>query len=158
MVGGTYFVATGGIWSWEVVIIGLIYALGPTSVLFGKHIDKSIEDRKKKVFTLPVIIGERISRWGTIAMWILQYILIALLIINGHLSIAVAVVLLAIPKFIGAVKIFAKPRPTEKPEDKKAGRWPLYLVAHAFDYNQRFGLLFLLGLIINLFLIKFGIF
>src|SRR5699024_14053 len=66
MVGGTYFVTTGGEWSWAVVTLGLIYALGPTSVIFGKHIDKAPEDIKKKVYTLPALLGETASRYITI--------------------------------------------------------------------------------------------
>lgn len=158
MVGGTYFVTSGGEWSWPVTIVGLVYALGPTSVLFGKHIDKSAEDKKKKVFTLPVILGERNSRWTTIILWFVQYLLVAWLIINGSLGITLAVVLFAIPKYIWAARIFAKPRPTSKPEGEKGRGWPLYLVDHAFQYNKRFGMLFLLGLIIDLVLVKTGIF
>lgn len=150
MVGGTYYVTTGGNWSWQVAIVGLVYALGPTAVLFGKHIDKSIEDRKKKVFTLPVILGEKVSRWTTIVLWLIQYLLVGWLIMDGYLGYAVAIVVLAIPKYIWAAKLFAQPRPTEKPEGELGKTWPLYLVDHAFQYNKRFGLLFLLGLIIDL--------
>ena len=150
MVGGTYYVTTGGHWSWQVAIVGLVYALGPTAVLFGKHIDKSIEDRKKKVFTLPVILGEKVSRWTTIVLWLVQYLLVAWLIVDGYLGYGVAIVVLAIPKYIWAAKIFAQPRPTVKPEGELGKTWPLYLVDHAFQYNKRFGLLFLLGLIIDL--------
>lgn len=154
MVGGTYYVTTGGIWSWPVAIIGLVYALGPTSVLFGKHIDKSAEDRKKRVFTLPVILGEKLSRWTTIVLWLVQYLLVAWLIVDGYLGFAAAIVLFAIPKYIWAAKVFAQPRPTVKPEGEKGRGWPLYLVDHAFQYNKRFGMLFILGLIIDLVIVK----
>lgn len=157
MVGGTYFVTSGGEWSWPVAIVGLVYAMGPTSVLFGKHTDKLKEDKKKKVFTLPVILGERNSRWTTIGMWLVQYILVGWLIIDGSLGVALAVVLFAIPKYIWAAKVFAKQRPTSKPEGNTGNGWPLYLVDHAFQYNRSFGLLFLLGLIVDLVLVKIGI-
>lgn len=158
MVGGTYFVTAGGTWSWPVAVIGLVYALGPTSVLFGKHIDKSKEDRQKKVFTLPVILGERNARWSTIVLWIVQYFLVAWLTFTGSLGWPLALVLFSIPKFLWAAKVFAQPRPTEKPEGEKGEGWPLYLVGHAFQYNKRFGGLFLLGLLIDLILTKSGIF
>jgi 1,4-dihydroxy-2-naphthoate octaprenyltransferase len=157
MVGGTYFVTTGGEWSWPVAIVGLVYALGPTSVLFGKHTDKLKEDKKKRVFTLPVILGERTSRWFTIIMWFVQYLLVAWLILGGYIGVALAVVLFAIPKYLWATKVFSKPRPDSEPADLEKGVWPLYLSAHAFIYNKRFGLLFLLGLIIDLVLVKTGI-
>jgi 1,4-dihydroxy-2-naphthoate octaprenyltransferase len=157
MVGGTYFVTTGGDWSWPVSIIGIVYALGPTSVLFGKHIDKLKEDKIKRVYTLPVILGENNSRWVTIIIWGIQYLLVGWLIITGYLGFAMAVVVLALPKYFWAVRIFSKPRPLTEPETLEKGVWPLYLSAHAFIYNKRFGLLFLLGLIIDLVLLKMGI-
>ena len=57
MIGGGYYVITGQ-WDWNVVLASLPYALGPTTVIFGKHIDKYKEDKAKGVHTLPVIIGE----------------------------------------------------------------------------------------------------
>jgi 1,4-dihydroxy-2-naphthoate octaprenyltransferase len=156
MVGGTYFVTSGGEWSWAVSTIGLIYALGPTSVLFGKHTDKLKEDKKKRVFTLPVILGERNSRWFTIIMWLAQYFLVAWLILSEYVGIPLAIVVLALPKYIWAAKVFSKTRPETEPEDLEKGVWPLYLSAHAFMYNKRFGLLFLLGLLIDLILVKTG--
>ncbi len=157
MIGGTYFVATGGVWSWTAVLIGLAYALGPTTVLFGKHIDKADQDIKKKVYTLPVILGEKVSRWTTIGLWVLQYVLIAYLIIAGDVSIAMAIVLLAVPKFIWASRVFSRPRPAEEPEGYVGTGWPLYLVSHAFVYNKRFGMFFLLGLILDLIVTKSGL-
>lgn len=154
MVGGTYFVTSGGEWSWPVAIIGLVYALGPTSVLFGKHTDKLKEDKKKRVFTLPVILGESNSRWFTIVMWFVQFLLVGWLVVGGFMGYAMVVVLLAIPKYIWAARVFSKPRPESEPEDLEKGVWPLYLSAHAFQYNKKFGLLFLLGLIIDLILVK----
>jgi len=157
MVGGSYYVTSGGNWSWPVAVIGLIYALGPTSVIFGKHIDKSKEDRKKKVYTLPVILGEKYSRWLTILLWVIQFALTAWLIISGNLSFTMAIVLLAVPKFMEVLKIFARPRPGTAPEGKIGKSWPLYFVHQAFLYNKRFGMLFLLGIILDLILIKSGI-
>lgn len=86
MIGGTYFVTSGYQWSWDVVWISALYAIGPTSVIFGKHIDKLKQDRVKKIFTLPVIIGEDVARYATLAMWILQYIGFAWLVITGKLT------------------------------------------------------------------------
>ena len=58
MVGGGYYVITGQ-WSWPVALASLAYALGPTTVIFGKHIDKHDPDQAKGIHTLPVIIGEK---------------------------------------------------------------------------------------------------
>ena len=43
MVGGGYYCITGE-WSWPVVLASIPYALGPVTVIFGKHIDKSKDD------------------------------------------------------------------------------------------------------------------
>lgn len=158
MIGGTYYVSGGSVWSWEAVMIGLIYAIGPTSVLFGKHTDKLKEDEKKKIHTLPVLIGEKAARYTNLGLWVAQFVLTAILVIMQKMSPAMLIVFLAIPKFIWAYKIFSKSRPEEEPDDLDRNVWPLYLSAHAFVYNRRFGGLFLLGLIIDIVLIKTGVF
>jgi len=156
MVGGSYLVVSGGHWDNWVVLLSLVYALGPTTVLFGKHTDKLPEDKLKGVRTLPVVIGEKAARYLTISFWILQYVLIIALVATNHLGPSMLIVLLAIPKLVWASKIFVKPRPLTKPEDGTAEGWPLYLVSHAFIYNRVFGLLFLLGLIVDVVLFKLG--
>ncbi len=65
---------------------------------------------------------------------------------------------IAVPKLIWASRVFSKPRPTEAPADLPPNTWPLYLSAHAFQYNKRFGALFLLGLIIDVILVKTGVY
>ena len=63
MVGGTAFAASGT-WDWRIALIGTAFALGPTTVIFGKHIDKIGFDRDKGVHTLPVRLGEvRARHW-----------------------------------------------------------------------------------------------
>ena len=156
MVGGTYFVVSGGQWDNWVVLLSLVYALGPTTVLFGKHTDKLPEDKAKGVRTLPVVIGEKAARYSTIVFWLLQYGFIITLVLTGRLGPAMLIVLLAIPKLIWAIKVFVKPRPAAKPEGAAGEGWPLYLVSHAFIYNRAFGLLFLLGLIVDVILYKLG--
>jgi 1,4-dihydroxy-2-naphthoate octaprenyltransferase len=147
MVGGTYFVVTQGRWDWGVVVVSLAYALGPTTVLFGKHTDKLAQDREKRVRTLPVLLGEAAARYATIGLWVLQYLLLAALIATGELRWPMAITALAIPSLLSSAKVFAKPRPTSEPEGLPPNVWPLYLSAVAFVYNRRFGGLFLLGLI-----------
>jgi len=73
MIGGGYYVITGSTWSWNVVIASLPYALGVTGVIFGKHIDKLEMDKAKRIHTLPVLLGERLSRATMTGMLVLQY-------------------------------------------------------------------------------------
>src|SRR5512133_2112084 len=95
MIGGGYFVITGQ-WDWNVALAGLPYALGPTTVIFGKHIDKLREDKAKNIHTLPVIIGETAGRYSVMAMMALQYLLVVALVISGFFTPAMLIVLLAL--------------------------------------------------------------
>ena len=157
MVGGTYLVTSGGNWNWEIILISLVYAVGPTTVLFGKHTDKLEEDRKKGVNTLPVIIGEAAARYSTMALWILQYVLLAGLIYFKIVGVLMALVILAIPKLVNTIKVFKEPRPKTEPEELPPDVWPLYLSASAFVYNKSFGVLFLIGLLADVIVKKTGI-
>ncbi|NMB72734.1 MAG: prenyltransferase [Bacteroidales bacterium] len=157
MIGGTYLVVSGGHWDWSIILISLVYALGPTSVLLGKHIDKLKEDKARGVRTLPVITGEKSARYLTISLLILQYLLVGMMVITGKTGAAVLIVLLALPKLFQTIRIFSRPRPSEEPNDIPKGSWPLYLVSYAFLYNRQFGSLFLLGLILDVILFRAGI-
>lgn len=152
MVGGTYYVVSGGHWSHEVTLISLAYAIGPTTVLFGKHTDKIDQDRAKRIHTLPVILGESLSRRVTIVLWIAQLALTALLVARGALGWPLLAVFLAVPSLRQGIAVFRQPRPSERPESFPASAWPLYLSAHAFVYNRRFGLLFLTALLVDVLL------
>ncbi len=72
MVGGSYYVISGR-FDWNVALASFPFALGSTAVLFGKHIDKLEADSGKKIRTLPVLLGERTSRWVTLGMFVAQY-------------------------------------------------------------------------------------
>ncbi len=154
MIGGTYYVTTSGTWNWDVVYIALLYAIGPTTVLLGKHTDKLQEDLKKKVYTLPVLLKEKNARYFTMLMWIIQYAMIGFYVIENN-AWPLLITFLAIPKLISTFKVFSKPRPKEAPENNKTG-WPLYLVSHAFIYNRLFSMLFFVGLLASVVLFKMG--
>jgi 1,4-dihydroxy-2-naphthoate polyprenyltransferase len=148
MIGGGYYVVTG-VWDWNVVLASLPYALGVTTVIFGKHIDKLEMDRAKGIHTLPVVLGERPSRAVAVGMMVLQYLLTGYLIITGFWMPVLLVVLLALPTFLRRIlPLFRQPKPAEKPVDFP-DVWPNYFVAAAFYHNRLFGLWFLLGLIVN---------
>ena len=154
MIGGTYFVSGGYHWSWEVTWLAVLYAIGPTSVIFGKHIDKLKEDRKKKIFTLPVILGQDISRYVVMLMWVVQLVGFTWMVINGALTLPVLIIWLALPYLWTKGKPFFKRRPDTKPDNYEAEAWPLYFVRYAFEYNKRFSLLFLLGIILHVVAVK----
>ncbi|MCX6226656.1 MAG: prenyltransferase [Bacteroidia bacterium] len=156
MIGGTYYVTAGYYWNQVVTWISVLYAIGPASVIIGKHIDKLKQDREKKIFTLPVIIGEEISRFVTLDLWAVQYIGFIFLVIFERLSWPILLIFFALPYLVTKGKPFLKKRPETKPDQYEAEAWPLYFVRYAFEYNKRFSLLFLLGMIIHILLTKLG--
>jgi 1,4-dihydroxy-2-naphthoate polyprenyltransferase len=149
MIGGGYYIITGD-WDWNVVIASLPYALGATTVIFGKHIDKFAADKAKGIHTLPVLLGERNARYAAIGMMMLQYALTIYLVAIGYFTPALLLVLPALKTFGLVFAVYRQPKPAERPEQYPADSWPLWFVAFAFLHNRRFGLLFLLGLVADL--------
>jgi 1,4-dihydroxy-2-naphthoate octaprenyltransferase len=151
MVGGVYYVVSG-VWSWDVTWLSLVYALGPTTVLFGKHTDKIEFDQAKGVNTLPVILGERWSRWSVIGMLLAQYILSLVLVIKGAYYWPLLLVFASLPNLIKVINIYRAPKPQSPPQDYPGDAWPLWFSAHSFVHTRKFTSLFLLGLILDVIL------
>jgi 1,4-dihydroxy-2-naphthoate octaprenyltransferase len=147
MIGGGYYVIAGN-WDWNVVLGSLPYALGVTGVIFGKHIDKFEVDKAKRIHTLPVVIGETASRYILIGMLVLQYLLTIYLVATGFFTLVMLIVAVAIPTFLKIWPMLRKPKPKEKPADYP-DVWPNYFVAGAFVHNRKFGVWFMLGLIVD---------
>ncbi len=146
MIGGGYYILTQH-WNWFVVVASLPYVLGVTTVIFGKHIDKLDMDRKKGIHTLPVVIGEKASRFAVLAMMILPYLITLYLIFARFFTPVMLIVFLALPGFLKIYPIFLKPKPETRPE--RAPGWPLYFVGYAFYNNRTFGSLFMFGLLLD---------
>lgn len=153
MIGGGYYVLTQN-WSWNVVWASLPYVLGVTTVIFGKHIDKIQADKAKKIFTLPVIIGETTARYFVISMMILPYLIVLYLIASKYFTPVMLIVGMAIPTLLKLIPQLRKPRPDTKPEGFPEGQggWPLYFAPQAFVNNRAFGLWFMLGLVLDVIL------
>lgn len=147
MIGGGYYTITGA-WDWNVVIASLPYALGVTDVIFGKHIDKYVVDKAKRIHTLPVVIGEKLSRYIVVAMLVLQYLFTAYLVLTQFFTPVLLVVVIALREFRRILPMFGAPKPAEKPADYP-DVWPNYFVAAAFVHNRAFGVWFLIGLIVD---------
>jgi 1,4-dihydroxy-2-naphthoate octaprenyltransferase len=147
MIGGGYYVISG-VWDWNVVIASLPYTLGVTGVIFGKHIDKLEMDRAKHIHTLPVLLGEKPARAVLIGMLALQYITVIYLVSAGFFTFVILIVLGALRTFMRILPVLRTPKPAEKPADYP-DVWPNYFVAVAFVHNREFGLLYLLGLVVN---------
>jgi 1,4-dihydroxy-2-naphthoate octaprenyltransferase len=149
MVGGGYYVLAGT-WSWPVTLAGLAYSLGVCAALMGKHIDKLDMDASKHIRTLPVLLGERPARYVTVGLIVLQYVVVAALVIARFFSPLLLVVLFSLPLFFRVVlPMYRRTRPAERPEGYPAEVWPLWYVAAAFAFSRHFGGLYLLGLILD---------
>jgi len=149
MIGGGHYVLTHE-WNWFVVIASLPYVLGVTTVIFGKHIDKLEMDRAKGIHTLPVVIGEKASRYAVLVMMIAPYLFTVYLIAAKFFTPVMLIVFLALPTFLQIYPKFLKPKPETRPEGQVG--WPLYFVGYAFINNRKFGSLFMFGLLIDVFL------
>ncbi|HMR79740.1 MAG TPA: prenyltransferase, partial [Polyangiaceae bacterium] len=148
MVGGTYYVVTGR-FDWDVALASMPFSLGATAVLFGKHIHKLDADKEKGIRTMPVLLGARVSRGVTIAMLVVQYLLVILLVVRGYFSPLILVVGVALPTLWLAVKAYRAPRPAEPPAAFPPRIWPLWFVAFAFLHMRRFGGLYVAGIVLD---------
>lgn len=146
MIGGGYYMLTQQ-WNWNVVIASLPYVFGVTTVIFGKHIDKLDMDREKGIHTLPVVIGEKASRYAVLAMMIAPYFFTVYLIAVKFFTPVMLIVFFALPLFLKIYPLFLKPKPKTRPEGQPG--WPLYFVGYAFYNNRKFGSLFMLGLLLD---------
>lgn len=146
MVGGGYYVITGQ-WSWPVALASLAYALGPTTVIFGKHIDKHDPDKAKGIHTLPVIIGEKAARVVARGMMVLMYLIVVVLVLTGFFTPVMLIVLLGLVNLPRIWRMYGQPYPKERPADFPPEAWPTYFAAGAFFHNRGYGLWFMAGLL-----------
>jgi 1,4-dihydroxy-2-naphthoate polyprenyltransferase len=150
MTGGGYFAITG-IWDLRVLVASLPYAIAATTVIFGKHIDKLSEDRAKGIHTLPVLIGERLSRAIVQGMFLLEYLVVIGLVVAGYFSPVMLLCCLGVWALRTVWPVFLAPRPVAAPAGSESF-WPLWFVASAFYHSRIFGGLLVLGLFLSVFI------
>lgn len=143
MVGGVYYAGIGGL-PWPVVAAATVYALLPTSVLLGKHIDKLPYDAPAGTHTLPVLLGERRAKLLTQALMVGYYPGVVALVALPAIGWPALLTLLALPLLVRSLRAYAKPVPDQPPEDYPV--WPLWWAPIAFVHTRRAGALLLLGL------------
>jgi 1,4-dihydroxy-2-naphthoate polyprenyltransferase len=144
MVGGVYYAGTGSL-PWPVIAAATVYALLPTTVLMGKHIDKLPYDAPAGTRTLPVVIGERTAKVVTVGMMVVYYLGVIALVVAKSLPWPALLTLLAVPLLVKTVAAFRAPKPTEAPPDNPV--WPLWYAPLAFLHTRRAGGLLILGLL-----------
>ena len=91
-------------------------------------------------------------------MFASQYLLVAYLVAIQYFSPFLAVVLLAAPACVSAIKVYLAPRPSECPDKFPKRIWPLWFSAYAFNHTRRFGMLYLLGLVLDVAARKLSLF
>jgi 1,4-dihydroxy-2-naphthoate polyprenyltransferase len=143
MIGGGYFVITGR-WSGDAVLASVPYGLGVASILIGKHIDQRNFDLGQHQHTLPVLLGERRARVLDRTVVVLMYAFVAVGIAVGALSPLAAVVALALPRAVRALRVMSQPTPAEPPAGYVG--WPLWYHRVCLVHNRAFGWLLILGL------------
>jgi 1,4-dihydroxy-2-naphthoate octaprenyltransferase len=148
LVAGVYIVLMRG-WSgnvWNIAMAGVPFGLSVVSINIGKHIDKSAEDKKKGIGTLPVRIGEKAARYINIAVFILIYaVILYLVFVSCYFTPVMLIVFLAGKRLLYSVGVLTKPRPSEPPKEWPG--WPTWFSGFAFYHNRMFENLFLLGLL-----------
>jgi 1,4-dihydroxy-2-naphthoate octaprenyltransferase len=146
MIGGTYFITTGTLPGW-VWAASLPYGLLVTSVLFGKHIDKIELDSAKNIHTLPVLLGEPLSRRVNQVLMIGFFASIVAMVAAGALGVFSLAVLVAVPRLVQVLGIYSQPKPDAPPENYPV--WPLWFVSAAFVLTRSAGGLLALGLLLD---------
>jgi 1,4-dihydroxy-2-naphthoate polyprenyltransferase len=153
LVAAVYSVLARG-WTdntWMIALAGVPFGLSVVSINIAKHIDKSEDDKKKGVGTLPVRIGEKAARYINMAAMVLIYLVILYLIfVPRFFTPVLLIVFLAGKRLLYAVGVHAKPRPAEPPKEWPA--WPIWFSGFAFHHNRLFMNLFLLGLLADVLL------
>ena len=153
MIGGGYYVLSHE-WDWNVMWATLPYALGVTTVIFGKHIDKLEIDQLKNIRTLPVLIGEKVARYMVIGMMVAPYILLVYLVAIRYFTPLILITFIAVPRLLKVLPAFLDRKPASRPQNFPDGQggWPLYFAPLAFGYNRSFGTIFVISLIVDVFM------
>ena len=146
MIGGTYYVMAEELPGW-VVLASVPYALGVTTVLFGKHLDKLAFDTEHGIRTLPMLLGEARARRLTEVLCVGMYAAAIALALWQEMP-GLLLVVGALSLLLWVFRIYNAPKPAEPPEGYHG--WPLWFVGIAFIHNRRFGVLFIAGLALQL--------
>jgi 1,4-dihydroxy-2-naphthoate octaprenyltransferase len=150
MVSAVYLVLGKG-WAeniWQIALAGVPFGLSVVSINLGKHIDKYAEDSKKRVGTLPVVIGEKAARYlNMFVLFMIYAVIIYMIFVTHYFSPVMLIVLLAGKRWLYAFASLIKPRPSEPPKEWPG--WPTWFSGFAFYHNRLFGDLFLIGLLLD---------
>jgi 1,4-dihydroxy-2-naphthoate octaprenyltransferase len=143
MIGGGFAMISGQL-SADAMSASLPYGLGVMTILTGKHIDQMDFDSRRDLRTLPVLMGEPAARALNIAAILAIYGIVAILISLGRLTPFAALIVLAIPRAVHAIKVMSRPPPAAPP-DGYVG-WPLWYHRACLEHNRVLGWAYIGGL------------
>ncbi|HEX7353916.1 MAG TPA: prenyltransferase [Mycobacteriales bacterium] len=143
MVAGTYFSATGHL-PWQVWLASIPYALLCTTVLMGKHTDKTPYDQPLGIRTLPVILGRVRSLGLTRGLIAGFYVLIVVCAAVGALPWTALLAFGALPTARKIWDVLKQPAPAERPRNFPV--WPLWYASICFVHVRLAGFLLVVGL------------
>ncbi len=143
MIGGGFAMISGQL-SIDAMFASLPYGLAVMTILTGKHIDQMSFDSSRGIRTLPVLIGERAARALNLAAICAIYAIVAILIVLGRLTPFAAIIVLAVPRAVHAIKIMSRPRPAAPP-DGYVG-WPLWYHRVCLAHSRVLGWAYIGGL------------
>lgn len=145
MVAGTYYSATGHL-PWEIWLASIPYALLCTTVLMGKHTDKTPYDAPLGIRTLPVLLGRERSLAVTRGLIVGCYVMVIVGVAARALPWTALLVFGALPTAVKVMGALKQPAPTERPRNFPV--WPLWYAAICFVHVRLAGFLLVVGLAI----------
>ncbi len=143
MVAGTYFSATGNL-PWQVWLAAVPYALLCTTVLMGKHTDKTPYDAPLGIRTLPVLLGRERSLAATRGLIAGFYLLLVVGVATRALPWPALLAFGALPTARKVWGALSRSAPTQRPANFPV--WPLWYAAICFVHVRLAGALLVLGL------------
>ena len=182
MVGGAFWALAGNVATetqlQQAMLVSVPYGLTVMAVVMGKHMDKHDDDSRKRIHTLPVLLGlAGAARLTQLLIWAFFPICFWLALpadgplVGGGGHPFMALPLLALPRAMLSVRRLGEPVPATPqeafriafdamPPEMTKGRtpddppdeypiWPLWYVAWAFHFVKLGGLLFTLGLVVD---------
>ncbi len=137
-----------------VALAGVPFGLSVASINIGKHIDKLEDDKKKRVGTFPVRVGQTVARYVDIFSIVAAYGVIIYLVATGYFSTLMLLVLFAGQRAMYAIAVLSKPRPAAAPKGFEVF-WPTWFSGFCFYHNRMFGGLFIAGILLDTLTRKF---
>lgn len=148
MTMGVYVVLAQGLTpgAWWAALAGVPFGLCVASINIGKHIDKMADDIGKRIYTLPVLLGQTAARWLNVLVLVGMYaVLLYLVFIPRYFTPLMLLPFLTGQRALLAVAVMTKPRPAAPPE--KWPFWPVWFSGFTFSHFRMFSILFVLALL-----------